>query len=861
MHAGRVLVFLPCHTLDDFPTWLEEADADLLLTTWTAAWHPALIAASGGPPGWASVDLPPPPAAAAGVVPVFCDERFAAQVDADDAVRWVRNLTTAEAIAAALAERVGGVGSDAAERPGGGSLPGADHVADFQALGLAMLLAELLARRMRMEADLAATGFDESVAAAARAAVAGDDDAARAGLAEAFSCLDATRSRYYSVDSWAVDLVLLAPATLGPPLLEELRSQVPLAVIATGETVRRLAERHPESATALRDAVAAGRVEPCGGRVDQRPLDTCSPEAIRASLIAGQAAWRAAIGVAPTCYAAIGGGSSAILPQLLEGLGYRAAVWNLFDGTPLPDPGSGRIRWEGTGGGGIEAIARPPVDAGRATSVLELPDRIGDVLDHDHAAVIQFAHYAGQASRWHGLVRRIGGMSSLLGTFVTPSALVDRTAGSGTPASFEPDAFATTVPPAMAAEQANATHDPVAAAAVPIRDDAIGIADATGRTEATLGVDGDSLRPPPRAAATPPLRRPWLPAGLLGRRRDDDTLLLSNGLVDLRPHPRTGGLLSCRRPTDRGNRISQQLALRTTAPPTAGRWEPPEERAEYSRMEAEGIVRIGAADSGRIESRGRLVATDGRRVGRFVQAMTLVAGMPLVVLDIEVELDQPLRGPLFESHVACRFAWHENEDIELRRSLHLQSVVTERTRFTAPHFIQIVPAGGRSTGVQEAVTLLTGGLPWHQLGGPHLLDSVLAAGGTTACCRLAIGIGLERPWEAAVALAAGVHPTVGQTLPTNVRLTAEPAAPGDPAGTVRVGLVESAGRAGEVRIGWGREIARAVAVDLEGRPRPDVHVAVSGRETTVYLHRYQWLHLVLECAASANPAAALEIPT
>jgi hypothetical protein len=878
MAAGRVLVLLPCHSLDDFPTWLEEAEADLLLATWTAAWHPALIAASGGPPGWASVDLPPPADAVAGAVPAFCDERFAAQLDPADVARWVRSLATSEAITAALAERVGGMAGDPA------TLPGAAHRDDFHALGLAALLAELLARRMRMEADLAATGFDEAVLTAARAAVAGDREAVAAGLAEAFGCLEATRTRYYSVESWAVDLVLLAPATLGPPLLEELHSPAPLAVIATGETIRRLAERHPESAAALREAVAAGRVEPCGGRLDSRPLDTCSPETIRGSLIAGRACWREAVGSVPACYAAIGGGSSAILPQLLEGLGYRFAIWSLFDGSPLPDPGGGRIRWEGSGGGSIEAIARPPLDAGRATSVLELPERIGDVLDHDHAACIQFAHYAGQASRWHSLVRRIGSRCSLLGTFVTPSQLGDRTAGTGTPASFEPDAFAITPPPATPPpatpppatpppatpppatlppprppEQATPPSEPVAAATAAICDEAVGLEAATARLVPALGQPGSPSPPPARAGAAAGGRR-WLPAGLLGRRRDDDTLLLRNGLVELRPHPRSGGLLSLRRPADRGNRISQQLALRTTAPPAAGRWEPPEERAEYSRMEAEGIIRDGSSDGGRIESRGRLVAADGRRLGRFVQSLTLVPGLPLAMIDVEVDLDQPPAGPPFENQLVCRFAWHENEAVELRRSLHLQSVVTERSRFTAPHFIQIVPEGSRSAGATDAVTVLTGGLVWHQLAGPHVLDSLLAAGGTKVRRRLAIGIGLERPWEAALALAAGGQPCLRPALPPNVRLTSEPPAPSDPPGTLRLGLVESAGRAGEVRISWAHELARAVVVDLEGQPRPDVPVTVSGRELTLFLDRYQWLQLVLEVAAAASPAATPGMP-
>jgi hypothetical protein len=271
-------------------------------------------------------------------------------------------------------------------------------------------------------------------------------------------------------------------------------------------------------------------------------------------------------------------------------------------------------------------------------------------------------------------------------------------------------------------------------------------------------------------------------------------------------------------------------------------------------MEAEAISRSGTAAGGTIESRGRLVDAAGRGRGRFTQRMSLVAGLPLALVEIDVRLDEPVTGPVFESHVASRFAWHENEDVELRRSLHLQSVVTERTRFTAPHFIEIVPGSGRPG---DTVAILTGGLPWHQLSSPHVLDAILLCGGRTATGRLAVGLGLERPWDAAVELAAGGLPTPGLAVPANVRLTVEPPAAGDSPASLRVGLVESMGRAGEVRIDWARDVVRGAVVDPFGHPLPDVAVAVAGRSTTIPLARYQWLQLAIEFAPVGDDPARL----
>jgi hypothetical protein len=840
MPPRSVSVFLPCHTLDDFPSWLDEADADALLAAWTAAWHPALIAAAGGRPGHVSVDLPPPSDVRVGIVPPFCDDRFGAQASPDDTGRWVRSVVGFEATVAAVA-RVLGLAADAPAQ-----LAGAAHAESFHALGLAALLAELLACRMRTSAELEGTGFDAAVLAAAEAAVRGDDDAMRPHLDEAFACLEASRARYYPVDSWVIDLVLAAPGIPGSMLVEAVTSPVPAAVIATGHTLRALAARSPDSIAALRDAIVSGRVEACGGRDDERPLDFSTPESIVASFDAGRAAWQASLGVHPTCYAAISGGASAVLPQVLAGFHHGSAIWSLFDGTALPDPGGSRIRWE-SGGSGIEAIARPPLDASRSSTVLQLADTLGDALDHDHTAVIQFAGYAGTASRWHRLLRIIASRCSLLGTFVTPSTLVERSAGTGMTASFEPDSFVPTPPPE------HGTGDPVARTAALIHDEAKRLLAATSSLTAIVGAHANpasigSSHP----SVAPGSRRPesktgWL-ARLSGRRRDDDARALDNGSVRLVAHPRTGGVLSLRRPVDRGNRVSQQLAVRSTSAVEGATWSSPDERGIWTRMEADRIDREGGLADGSLVSHGRLVDAAGKQAGAFRQSMTLVPGSPLAMLEIDVTMPQALSGPLYESHVASRFAWHENEDVEIWRSLHLQSVATERTRFTAPHFIEIVPSHSRTGPGSGGVMILTGGLPWHVRSSDHVLDCVLAGpGSVTASARMAVGIGIERPWDAAIAVAAGSTPGSCVAAPANVRVAAgPPGLAGGRPGSVCVSLIESAGRAGDVRIAWNRPVARAAAVDLAGQPLPDVRVAVDGRATVVFLNRYQWLHLVLE---------------
>ncbi len=835
MTAARCTkVFFPCHTLDDFPTWLEAEEADGLLDAWVAAWHPCLIAAAGAPPEWASVDLPIDDSVSVGIVPARWDDRFAAQFDpraAADAV-FVRQVAGSTAIARAAAERL-------APGHAAGPLPGDPHVADFEALGLAVLLAELLARRMRSGFDIDRPAFAAAVTAAARAAVEGRGEGVSEPLRECFATIDASRARYYPVDSWAVDLVLLAPSATVEAIAAECAAPVPVSFVATGSTIRRLAAERPAALGLLREAAAAGRIGLCGGLDDDRPLDGLTPEEILASCEQARSAWREHVGVVPASFVRTAGGSSPLLPQLLAGFGCRAGVWSLFDGSPLPDVGGGLVDWQ-AGGASVAMLATPPLDATSPRTTLGLADTLGEAMDRDHVAAAVFAHYAGIAGRWHELIRRIASWCGLLGTFVTPDELVRRSSGSGTPVMLEPDAF----PPALPPHAGGSGIDPVEAAVAAHREAARRIVADTAWCRPAR------VAPPLAARPVAAPRRGWLSGGLFGRGGEPAAnLVLESAALRVEVHPRSGGLLSLRRPVDRGNRLSQQLAVRTTRPQagTGHTWESPEERACYTTMLADEVVREPAAGAAvAIVSRGRLVDADGGVAARFVQRVSLAAELPLAVLDLEVHPERTLEGPLLESHLAARFAWNENEHVEIRRSLHAQSIATERSRFTAAHFIQVVPHGGADEA--DAITILTGGLPWHLFPGTHVLDSILAGGAAAVVRRrLAVGIGIERPWDAGLALLAEADPGLPGVIGcAGVRVTVRSLTEdGGRVTAARVGLIESAGRAGRVAIDWGRPVARAVPVNLSGEARADVAVAIEGGRTVVSLDRYQWLHLDL----------------
>jgi hypothetical protein len=79
MSIQRASLLTPCSRLEDLPSGLKGAAAAELLSAWTTLWHPVLIDATGGLPGWHSADDPPEPEKLEGeliVIPPISRERL-----------------------------------------------------------------------------------------------------------------------------------------------------------------------------------------------------------------------------------------------------------------------------------------------------------------------------------------------------------------------------------------------------------------------------------------------------------------------------------------------------------------------------------------------------------------------------------------------------------------------------------------------------------------------------------------------------------------------------------------------------------------------------------------------------------------
>lgn len=895
MSHERITVLLPCHSLEDFPVWCRGNEAEDLLAAWTAAWHPLLVATVGRMPTWRGIDRPADGlASSVAIVPAAFDHRF--DVSSHEAVAHdqaqivtsaVRHLSRVEEIAAEAAvvlgvrDRIEAVSESIVE--------------DFYAVGLAWLLAELLSRRMRSQSMPDREEFAEELIAAARSAMEGDRDTAESHLDACHRHLETARAHYYPVDVWLLDLLLVASSTLDERLVEELeaaaQSGLPTGLVASGELIEQLGVTRPDVAATLREVVAAGHVEPLGGLWDDGPLAGHAPEEVLESFLRGRDAWRRHVGSPPLVFARRGGGSSGLVPQLLAALDYEGAIFNLFDGSPLPDPGTARIRWTGSGNAGVEALAKPPLDARDAAMILGLPEKLGQGMDHEHAAVLVFARYPGTASPWYERLRRIATRGSVLGRFALPRTLLSETASASVVVDYGLDAFRPPLPgdAATKAGESTSAADAIAAPRQAARREAVSLLSAWHRLQELLPAEPAAPASTGERAAEASSARGgesrgrangaaggWLARlgralpGIGGRSQASDELL-ENGIVRVRVHPETGGLLSFRRCDDTANRLSQRLTRRITRSPAGSRWQDPLERSDYAEMVADRIGRWADAPGDGIESEGRLVDKDKATVGRFRQRMILPQGSAIVWMDIELELTSPLSGSLLENYAACRFAWNENDPVDLSRSIHTVAVPSERTTLHAEHFIELEVDDLRRTGSPQQISIFPLGLPWHVRSHAHMLDTILLPPTVSSGrFQLAIGAGRERPWEDAIRLMAAAETADGEAALGGILSAAVVASPISVDGAVRItggepvreqdrmtglrcGLLESAGRRQQARLRLSRRPLAAWRTNAEGRRGAEL--MLEDGQVLVPLAAHEWAFIELAFVSPAGGTA------
>lgn len=435
MKTNRLAILLPCDAIESLALDRPSAEAQELLTGWTAMWHPVLLLATREIPGWQPAAHPPSNHAGHLFILPECSRPLlpAGWLEGGEGEppQVVMAGDDRQQLMTALLEAAG-----PAEESCDPEL-----VPDFLAAGFCYLLVELLTRQLRYMSNLDESSFRSALIAAAEEAAKGNAAEARRRLQSGSDLLGDAREYFYPVESRMLDLTLVAPTTLGPSLQKALSEQDPVNLLIAGGLIDRLAREHSETLSLLKERMEKKRVGLIGGEYEERPLPLLPPEAIRFHLERGLAAYERHLGQRPTVFGRRLFGLTPMLPPILRRLGFKAALHFTLDDGRFPIANQSRVQWQGVDGRSFEALSRLPLDAGQPESFLRLAERLGDIMDLDHSATTVFAHWPAAASEWYADLRRAARSARALGSFATIEEYIEQTPMSGQSANYPPDRY------------------------------------------------------------------------------------------------------------------------------------------------------------------------------------------------------------------------------------------------------------------------------------------------------------------------------------------------------------------------------------------------------------------------------------
>jgi alpha-mannosidase len=430
MALHDIVILVPCHSLEDFPSELADGPAESLLNSFCVAWHPVLLATAGTMPRWHRADEPPAP----GPGQIFL---VSSAVFDWLPHGWVDSAREAGAIV--LAEHVERDQWLSALREAVSVAPdlSPERVADFLALGLTWLLVELTTRHMRSFDSVDEVRLQNRAVGAARAFLEHDVETTHLHLAGAFEVLQEARERFYPAECYLLDLCLLHGESAGEPLSAVLSRQAPINVLCTAGDLNQILTTAPEIRETLRAAVDSGRAACVGGERSELPSPLVPLVLWLADLEAGRTTFLEQTGHAPKIWGRRAFGLTNALPQILRHFGYIGALHVVLDDGLYPDFEYTRFRWQGRDGTVLDAASRIPLAADSSSGFLRFPARLAESMDHDQVAGICFARWPELTKPWIDDLIRAASYAPVLGQWATFDHLFQRSASTGRLASYK----------------------------------------------------------------------------------------------------------------------------------------------------------------------------------------------------------------------------------------------------------------------------------------------------------------------------------------------------------------------------------------------------------------------------------------
>lgn len=436
MTYNDIVILIPCHSLEDFPTELDEKDAESLLNAFAVAWHPELLASTRVIPSWHRSDEPPQ---------FLADRLLLVPKTSEDWLPygWIEEAESngatvvsgkihREEMAEAALQPLHTENLETEE-----SVLSAELVADFYALGTCFIQLELLTRCMHHFSSLDEATIQREAIAAADAAIANDVEAARAHLKGCFEVLLENRERFYPIDCYLIDLCLLTPESVNDTLMKSVENERPFNLLVTAQDLATIMKTNPEFSELLKGSSERRETEVIGGDNEQIATPVVPVESLIWQLQMGTQQIRELTGRAPTTWARRRFGLNSLLPMLLHRFGFHSALHLVLDDGVYPDYEQSKIHWEGADGTILDAFSRIPMSAEGSASYLRFPQRMAESMEEDQVGALMFAHWPDVKSPFFEDFKRIHHYAPVLGSFVLLNDFFQNTESSGRHSSYD----------------------------------------------------------------------------------------------------------------------------------------------------------------------------------------------------------------------------------------------------------------------------------------------------------------------------------------------------------------------------------------------------------------------------------------
>ena len=433
---SHLVIILPCHSLEDFPSHYTGKDAENLLACWTSLWHPSLLAATKSMPQWMSADYGEPCWKESDHWDHPEESTVENETDSEKHPLVVlptvaESICTSEIMMAAesdgllvceFADRSEVVQQAAREcQTIADSLANVDQgtVNDFFALGYAYLQVQLMTRQLRYSSNLDDHQFQTSLIEAAEAAVKQSSNAEDL-LMVCYDMLLEEKNVYYPVEPQLCDVVLIGDTTLGKSLTSELENSLKATnFLMTGHVAKTLVNKHPQKAETIRNLIDSGFASIVGGHFSNAPDWLMDRNGIVRQFERGRREFESAFGVRPRVFMRQSSGVSPDLPGILNRFEYIGAVHCPVDRRGVPMTTTGVIRWEGSDDESILTLGDRPTSAAESGNFLGIGVRIGEMIDSAHSANLILARWPARTCQAYDDFRRVAEINGLLGSFST----------------------------------------------------------------------------------------------------------------------------------------------------------------------------------------------------------------------------------------------------------------------------------------------------------------------------------------------------------------------------------------------------------------------------------------------------------